>query len=194
MAEIDAQTSTAAGARDHHLFGVVAGPMIELFGGAQAEGMKVVGNRLELNGLRRAPGLAEEKRLRRIGPGGHELSNPLYVATESAMPPSYSADRRSRGRRTRRFQSSTRSPRRSPFQWTGRVDSTERIGEWVRLAVGKALEGKPGGVTSIFRRRWSRGSSKQTPSRPRCPRSRRRSPTPTPSVAWPSCSRRRRAR
>ena len=53
MAEIDggriaARQLSALGI--DHLFGVVAGPMIELFGGAQAEGMKVVGNRLELNG------------------------------------------------------------------------------------------------------------------------------------------------
>ena len=53
MAEIDggriaARQLNALGI--DHLFGVVAGPMIELFGGAQAEGMKVIGNRLELNG------------------------------------------------------------------------------------------------------------------------------------------------
>jgi thiamine pyrophosphate-dependent acetolactate synthase large subunit-like protein len=35
-------------------------------------------------------------------------------------------------------------------KWTGRVDSTERVGEWIRLAVGKALEGKPGGVYLDF--------------------------------------------
>jgi thiamine pyrophosphate-dependent acetolactate synthase large subunit-like protein len=35
-------------------------------------------------------------------------------------------------------------------KWTGRVDSTERVGEWVRLAVSKALEGRPGGVYLDF--------------------------------------------
>ncbi|MCP4067465.1 MAG: thiamine pyrophosphate-binding protein, partial [Phycisphaeraceae bacterium] len=39
---------------------------------------------------------------------------------------------------------------KSVCKWTGRVDSTERIGEWIHLAIGKALEGRPGGVYLDF--------------------------------------------
>ena len=85
MAEIDggriaARQLNALGI--DHLFGVVAGPMIELFGGAQSEGMTVIGNRLELNGCfmasawgwqKKKPGEGPEKTAKHTGntPGTH---------------------------------------------------------------------------------------------------------------------------
>jgi thiamine pyrophosphate-dependent acetolactate synthase large subunit-like protein len=35
-------------------------------------------------------------------------------------------------------------------KWTGQVDDTSRIGEWIHLALAKALEGRPGGVYLDF--------------------------------------------
>ena len=77
---------------------------------------------------------------------------PLYVATESAMPlivlggSAFSSTTGLGG-----FQELDQiSATRSVCKWTGRVDSTARIPEWIRLAVGKALEGKPGGVYLDF--------------------------------------------
>ena len=77
MAEIDggriaARQLRAAGIDT--VFGVVAGPMIEVFAGAQAEGLRVVGCRHELNGgfmasawgyQKRRPGVRD----RGLGPG-----------------------------------------------------------------------------------------------------------------------------
>ena len=120
------------------LFGVVAGPMIEVFGGAQLEGMKVVGCRHELNGAFMASSWGWQKKLPGVfvagsGPAVTNCVTPLYVATESG------------------FQELDQvSATRSVCKWVGRVDSTERIGEWVHLAIGKALEGRPGGVYLDF--------------------------------------------
>src|SRR5262245_27120911 len=73
------------------MFGVVAGPMIELFGGAQSEGLRVVGNRHEINGgfMASAWGWQKKKPGVLVVGSGPALTNaitPLYVATESAMP------------------------------------------------------------------------------------------------------------
>jgi thiamine pyrophosphate-dependent acetolactate synthase large subunit-like protein len=94
MAEIDggriaAQQLVAAGIDT--LFGVVAGPMIEVFAGAQAEGMRVVGCRHEENAafmasawgyVNRKPGVV----VAGSGPGMTNTVTPMHVATASAMP------------------------------------------------------------------------------------------------------------
>jgi len=73
------------------VFGVVAGPMIQVFAGAQAEGLSVVGCRHEENAafmasawgwLRRKPGVV----IVGSGPGMTNAVTPLHVATESGMP------------------------------------------------------------------------------------------------------------
>lgn len=139
------------------LFGVVAGPMIEVFGGAQLEGMKVVGCRHELNGAFMASSWGWQKKLPGVfvagsGPAVTNCVTPLYVATESAMPLVVlggSAFSNTTGHGG--FQELDQvSATRSVCKWVGRVDSTERIGEWVHLAIGKALEGRPGGVYLDF--------------------------------------------
>ena len=73
------------------LFGVVAGPMIELFSGGQSEGLQVVGCRHELNGCFMASAWGWQKQRPGIfiagsGPAVTNCVTPLYVATESAMP------------------------------------------------------------------------------------------------------------
>ena len=139
------------------LFGVVAGPMIELFSGGQSEGLRVVGCRHEINGGFMASAWGWQKRLPGImvagsGPAVTNCVTPLYVATESAMPlvvlggSAYSNTTGVGG-----FQELDQiSVARPVCKWTGRVDSTERIPEWIHLAIGKALEGKPGGVYLDF--------------------------------------------
>ncbi len=139
------------------LFGVVAGPMIELFAGGQMEGLRVIGCRHEINGGFMASSWGWQKQRPGVfvagsGPAVTNCVTPLYVATESAMPLVVlggSAFSNTTGRGG--FQELDQiSVTRSVCKWTGRVDSTERIGEWVRLAVGKALEGRPGGVYLDF--------------------------------------------
>ena len=139
------------------LFGVVAGPMIELFSGGQTEGMKVVGCRHELNGCFMASSWGWQKHKPGIfvagsGPAVTNCVTPLYVATESCMPlvvlggSAFSNTTGLGG-----FQELDQvSAVKSVCKWTGRVDSTERIGEWLHLAIGKALEGRPGGVYLDF--------------------------------------------
>jgi 2-hydroxyacyl-CoA lyase 1 len=139
------------------LFGVVAGPMIELFAGGQSEGMRVVGGRHEMNVGFMASAWGWQKKKPGIlvagsGPAVTNCLTPLYVATESAMPLVVlggSAFTNTTGFGA--FQELDQVAAAKPLaKWTGRVDSTERIGEWVRLAVGKALEGRPGGVYLDF--------------------------------------------
>lgn len=139
------------------IFGVVAGPMIELFSGGQSEGLQVIGCRHELNGCFMASAWGWHKQKPGVfvagsGPAVTNCLTPLYVATESAMPlivlggSAFSNTTGLGG-----FQELDQvSAVRSVCKWTGRVDSTERIGEWLHLAIGKALEGRPGGVYLDF--------------------------------------------
>jgi thiamine pyrophosphate-dependent acetolactate synthase large subunit-like protein len=139
------------------LFGVVAGPMIELYGGAHEAGLRVVGCRHELNGGFMASAWGYQKRKPGVlvvgsGPALTNALTPLYVATESAMPLVVlggSAFSNTRG--VGGFQELDQvSAARPVCKWTGQVDSTERICEWIHLALGKALEGRPGGVYLDF--------------------------------------------
>lgn len=139
------------------VFGVVAGPMIELFAGAQSEGLQVIGCRHEINGGIMASAWGWQKRMPGVfiagsGPAVTNCVTPLYIATESAMPlvvlggSAFSNTTGSGG-----FQELDQiGVTRTVCKWTGRVDSTERIPEWIHLALGKALEGKPGGVYLDF--------------------------------------------
>ncbi|MFL2936358.1 MAG: thiamine pyrophosphate-binding protein [Myxococcota bacterium] len=139
------------------LFGVVAGPMIELFSGGISEGLNVVSCRHEINGGFMASAWGWQKKRPGIfvagsGPAVTNCVTPLYVATESAMPlivfggSAFSGTTGLGG-----FQELDQvSATQSVCKWTGRVDSTERIPEWIHLAMGKALEGRPGGVYLDF--------------------------------------------
>jgi len=139
------------------LFGVVAGPMIELFAGAQAEGMRVVGCRHEENAafmasawgwLRRRPGVVVVG----SGPGMTNAVTPMHVATASGMPllvlggSAYAGTLGVGG-----FQEADQLAFAAPgCKWTGQVDGTERIGEWLHLALGRAQLGRPGAVYLDF--------------------------------------------
>jgi thiamine pyrophosphate-dependent acetolactate synthase large subunit-like protein len=131
--------------------------MIEVFAGAQAEGLRVVGCRHEENAgfmaaawgwQRRKPGVL----LVGSGPGMTNAVTPLYVASASGMPlvvlgGSTHANTRGVGG----FQEADQVAFAAPAcKWTGQVDRTERIAEWVHLALGKALLGRPGGVYLDF--------------------------------------------
>jgi thiamine pyrophosphate-dependent acetolactate synthase large subunit-like protein len=139
------------------MFGVVAGPMIEVFAGAQEAGLRVVGCRHEENGgfMASAWGYQTGKAGVLVvgsGPGMTNALTPLYVATESAMPLVVLGGSAFGGTRgVGAFQEADQVTLARPAcKWTGQVDETERIGEWIHLALGKALEGRPGGVYLDF--------------------------------------------
>jgi thiamine pyrophosphate-dependent acetolactate synthase large subunit-like protein len=139
------------------LFGVVAGPMIEVFAGGQLEGLRVVGCRHEINAGFMASAWGWQKQRPGVlvagsGPAVTNCVTPLYVATASAMPlVVFGGSAFSSTTGVGAFQELDQiSATRPVCKWTGRVDSTERIGEWVHLALGKALEGRPGGVYLDF--------------------------------------------
>ena len=138
-------------------FGVVAGPMIEVMAGMQAEGIKVVNCRHEESAcfaasawgyIKKKPGVV----VAGSGPGTINAVTGLHVATESGMPLVVlcgSADGRSRG--LGGFQEADQVAFAKPgCKWTAQVDSTERIPELVHLALGKSIGGRPGGVYLDF--------------------------------------------
>jgi len=139
------------------VFGVVAGPMIQVFSGAQAEGLRVVGCRHEENAAFMASAWGWQKRLPGVvvvgsGPGMTNTVTALHVATESGMPlvvlggSAYGATRGIGA-----FQEANQVAFAAPgCKWTGQVDSAARIGEWVHLALGRAVAGRPGGVYLDF--------------------------------------------
>ncbi len=154
MAEIDGGRITARQLRAagvDTLFGVVAGPMIELFAGAQEEGLTVVGCRHEESAAFMASAWGYIKRKPGVvvvgsGPGMTNAITPMHVATASAMPlvvlgGSTAGAMRSIGG----FQEADQLAFAAPgCKWTAQVDQTERIGELVYLALGKAVSGRPG--------------------------------------------------
>lgn len=139
------------------IFGVVGGPMIQLFAGATELGMNVVNCRHEESAcfmasawgyVNRKPGVM----VAASGPGMTNTITPLHVATESAMPlvvlggSSHSATGGLGG-----FQESDQIAFARPgCKWTQRVDSTGRIAELTHLALGKSIAGRPGGVYLDF--------------------------------------------
>jgi thiamine pyrophosphate-dependent acetolactate synthase large subunit-like protein len=139
------------------VFGVVAGPMIELFAGSQEAGLRVVGCRHEINGGFMAQAWGYQKKKPGVmivgsGPAATNAITPLYVATASALPLVVlggSAFGNTLGLGA--FQELDQVSLAKPVaKWTGQVDSSARIAEWIHLALGKAVEGRPGGVYLDF--------------------------------------------
>jgi len=131
------------------VFGVVAGPMIELFAGSQEAGLKVVGCRHELNGgfMAQAWGYQKQKAGVLIVGSGPALTNaitPLYVATASALPLVVLGGSAFGGTLgLGAFQELDQLALAKPAcKWTGQVDRTDRIAEWIHLALGKAVSGR----------------------------------------------------
>lgn len=139
------------------IFGVVGGPMIQVFAGATEIGMQVVNCRHEESAcfMASAWGYVNKKpgvMVAASGPGMTNAVTPLHVATESSMPlvvlggSSFSNTNGLGG-----FQESDQLAFARPgVKWLGRVDSTRRIPELVHLALGKSVNGRPGGVYLDF--------------------------------------------
>ena len=185
------------------VFGVVAGPMIEMLSGAVEEGLTVVNCRHEVSAglmasawgwVKRKPGVCVVG----SGPGMTNSVTPMHVATESAMPlvvlggSTYGPTRGLGG-----FQEADqRAFARPACKWTLEVDSTERIPELVHLALGKARPAGPARCISTSRvtgcRAASRPSARGSASaRPRSPR---RTPIRRRSNGSRRCSRKRNGR
>jgi thiamine pyrophosphate-dependent acetolactate synthase large subunit-like protein len=143
------------------IFGVVAGPMIELFAGAQEAGLHVVGCRHEESAAFMASAWGWVRRQAGVcvvgsGPGMTNAVTPMHVATESAMPlvvlgGSTLGPMRGLGG----FQEADQVAFARPgCKWTVQVDRTERIPELVHLALGKAASGRPGAVYVDYPGHW----------------------------------------
>jgi thiamine pyrophosphate-dependent acetolactate synthase large subunit-like protein len=135
------------------LFGVVAGPMIEVLSGAVEAGLRVVNCRHEESAgfMASAWGFVKRKPGVLVVGSGPALTNavtPMYVASQSAMPlvvlggSTYGPTVGLGG-----FQEADQIAFANPgCKWTRTVDSTERIPELVHLALGRAVAGRPGAV------------------------------------------------
>ena len=139
------------------LFGVVAGPMIEVMVGAQEAGLRVIGCRHEENAafmasawgyVARQPGVI----VAGSGPGMTNTVTPMYVATASAMPlvvlggSSYGGTRG-----VGAFQEADQMAFAAPgCKWTAQVDRLESIPDLLHLALGRAVSGRPGAVYLDF--------------------------------------------
>jgi thiamine pyrophosphate-dependent acetolactate synthase large subunit-like protein len=135
------------------IFGVVAAPVIEIFSGAAAEGIKVVSCRHEVSAgfMASAWGYLNKKAGVVVVGSGPCLTNtitPMYVATESGMPLvvlSGSCHGMMVG--LGGFQEADQLAFARPAcKWARQVDSVERLPEFVHLALGKAVTGRPGAV------------------------------------------------
>jgi thiamine pyrophosphate-dependent acetolactate synthase large subunit-like protein len=135
------------------VFGVVAGPMIEVLSGAVEAGLTVVNCRHEESAgfMASAWGYVKRKPGVLVVGSGPALTNavtPMYVATESAMPlvvlggSTYGPTVGLGG-----FQEGDQIAFAKPgCKWTRTVDSTDRIPELLHLALGRAASGRPGAV------------------------------------------------
>ncbi len=139
------------------IFGVVAGPMIEIFAGAQELGFQVVGCRHEESAAFMASAWGYSRRLPGVvvagsGPAMTNTITPMHVATSSAMPlvvlggSTHGATRGLGG-----FQEADQLAFAAPgCKWTAQVDSTERVAEYLRLALGRSVNGRPGATYLDF--------------------------------------------
>jgi thiamine pyrophosphate-dependent acetolactate synthase large subunit-like protein len=160
MAEIDggrvvARQLKAAGIDT--IFGVVAGPTVQIMAGAAAEGLKVVGARHEENGAFMAMAWGYVKKKPGVlvtgsGPGTTNAFTPLYAATETGLPLVVLGGAvHSNSRGIGGFQEADQVSLMAPAaKWATSVDSIERVAELTYLALGKSITGRPGGVYLDF--------------------------------------------
>ena len=118
--------------------------MIELFAGAQEEGLRVIGCRHEENAAFMASAWGYQRRRPGVvvvgsGPALTNAVTPMYVATASAMPlVVLGGSVAGRHRGIGGFQEADQLAFAAPgCKWTGQVDRSERIPEWLHLALGK---------------------------------------------------------
>lgn len=139
------------------VFGVVAGPMVEALGALAEAGVSVIGCRHEEQAcfMAQAWGYIKQKPgvvVVGSGPGMTNTVTGLYVAQANGWPlvvlgGSVNGSRRGLGG----FQEAPQVQLAAPAcKWAVEVDSTARIPEYVHLALGKALAGRPGAVYLDF--------------------------------------------
>ncbi|MDZ7726779.1 MAG: thiamine pyrophosphate-binding protein [Dehalococcoidia bacterium] len=138
-------------------FGVVAGPMIEVMAGMQQEGIKVINCRHELNAcfmasawgyINKKPGIV----VAGSGPAVTNCVTGMYVATDSGMPlVVLGGSTQSRNTGWGGFQEADQVAYAKPgCKWTATVNNQDRIPEFLHLAMGKAMSGRPGAVYLDF--------------------------------------------
>ena len=139
------------------VFGVLAGPMIQALAGLQEEGIRYIGCRHEENAAFAAAAWGYQKKKPGVcivgsGPAATNAVTSMYVSTESGMPlivlgGSVSGLNRGIGG----FQEVDQVAFAAPgCKWAIQVDSTERIPDYIRIAAGKAVNGRPGAVYLDF--------------------------------------------
>jgi len=139
------------------VFGVLAGPMIQSLAGLQEEGIRYIGCRHEESAAFAAAAWGYQKKKPGVcivgsGPAATNTITSLYVSTESGMPlivlgGSVNGANRGIGG----FQETDQVAFAAPgCKWAIQVDSTERIPEYIHLAVNKAINGRPGAVYLDF--------------------------------------------
>ncbi|HWO93156.1 MAG TPA: thiamine pyrophosphate-binding protein, partial [Dehalococcoidia bacterium] len=139
------------------VFGVVAGPMLQAFAALPGEGIRVVGCRHEEQAafmaqawgyITKKPGVV----IAGSGPGMTNTITSLYVAQANCWPLVVlggSAPGATRG--LGGFQEADQVAYAAPAcKWATQVDSAERVPEYVHLALGRALAGRPGSVYLDF--------------------------------------------
>ena len=139
------------------IFGVLGGPMIQVYPAAAEAGIKAVSCRHEESAcfmasawgyINRKPGVM----VAASGPGMTNTVTSLHVATASSMPLVVlggSAHGPTRG--IGGFQEADQVSFAHPgCKWALQVDSVDRIPELVHLALGKAMNGRPGAVYLDF--------------------------------------------
>ena len=138
-------------------FGVVAGPMIQTFAAMHEEGINVIGCRHEESAgfmaqawgyITKKPGIV----VCGSGPGTINAVPAMHVAQENTWPLIVlggASERNHRGLGA--FQEADQVAFMKPAsKWAQQVDSTERIPEYMHLAIGKAVSGRPGAVYLDF--------------------------------------------
>ena len=148
--ELTARQLKAAGIDT--IFGVVAGPMVEVLAGAARAGLRVVGCRHEESAAFMASAWGYQRRLPGVvvvgsGPGMTNAVTPMYVATASGMPLVVLGGSASAPRGIGAFQEADQVAFARPgCKWVQQIDRTEHIPELLHLALGKAVSGRPGAV------------------------------------------------
>lgn len=134
------------------IFGVVAGPMIEVLAGAQEEGLRVISCRHEESAAFMASAWGYERRLPGVvvvgsGPGMTNAITPMYAATAGGMPLVVLGGSTAMPRGIGGFQEADQLAFARPAcKWVQQIDSSERIPELLHLALGRAVNGRPGAV------------------------------------------------
>ena len=139
------------------VFGIIGGPMVETIAELHNAGLRVISCRHEGTAgfmaaawgyVNRKPGVLVVG----SGPGMTNAVTPMYVANESGMPlVVLGGSARSSTRGFGGFQEIDQVAYAAPAcKWTLQADSVRRIPEYMHLALGNAMAGRPGAVYLDF--------------------------------------------